>query len=48
MTVDSLEKRIKEIEDSMKQVIANYNLLEGAKAECLQWIEKIKAEEKKE
>ena len=42
MDIEKLENRIKEIEESMKRLLANFNVLEGAKTECLYWIEQLK------
>lgn len=39
MDKESLEKRLQEIEKAMEQTLANYNLLQGGKQECIYWLE---------
>jgi hypothetical protein len=42
MTLEDLEVRLQIIENNMKQTVANYNLQEGNKQECLFWIDRLK------
>ncbi len=46
MDKDQLEKRLQNIEESMKQTIANFNALEGAKQECLYWLNTLNHSDK--
>lgn len=51
MDLESLEKRLKEINTQINQIIANYNMLEGCKQEIMFWINKLSntnIEDKKE
>ena len=41
MTKELLEARLKEIEQALQQILANYNALEGAKQECIAWLKKL-------
>ncbi len=41
MTKKELENRLEEIEKAMQQCVANFNMLEGAKNECLYWQKKF-------
>lgn len=41
MNREFLEKRLEEIENTMKQLLANYNAMEGAKQEVLNWLKKF-------
>lgn len=42
MTEEELKKRLQAIEQLMQQALANFNMLEGGKQECLYWLEQIK------
>ncbi len=46
MNKHKLEIRLAEIDQSMRQVIAQYNSLEGCRDECLRWLRIIEKEEK--
>lgn len=46
MNLEELTKRLELIEQSLKQTIGNFNLLEGQKHECLHWIKQLKEPEK--
>lgn len=43
---EKLQKRLVELENSQRQVLANYNAIEGAKQECQNLINQIELEEK--
>lgn len=43
MTIELLQKRLQEIEKLMQQTAANFNMLEGGKAETLYWLNRLKA-----
>ena len=45
MKLEEVQERLAVVEKSLQQCIANYNLLEGAKQECLYWLEKLKVVE---
>jgi hypothetical protein len=38
MNVEKLKLRLNELEEQMKQLLANYNACEGAKQEILIWL----------
>lgn len=44
MTKELLEKRLKEIEASLDQTIAQANMLDGAARECRHWIKILESE----
>lgn len=44
MTKERLEKRLEEIESSMQQAQANFNVLEGAKKEVMYWLDILSQE----
>jgi len=48
MDKESIEKRLQEIEKHIQQIMANFNMLEGGKQECLYWLDKLKESEKAE
>ena len=41
MTKEKIEKRLQEIEKAMQQSMANHNMLEGGRQECLYWLDII-------
>lgn len=41
MNKETINIRLKEIEKSIEQTIANYNVLLGGKQECLYWLDEI-------
>lgn len=43
MNLEDLKLRLKSIEMQLQQTLANYNMLEGGKAELLHWIEQIES-----
>jgi hypothetical protein len=47
MNIETLEKRLREIEQVMQQTLANFNMLEGGKAEILYWLGELKKMEHK-
>lgn len=47
MNKKEIELRLQEINRIMQQTAANYNMLEGGKAECEFWLKKINDEENK-
>lgn len=44
MNLKKLKERLSLIEKDLTQVQSNFNLLEGAKRECLYWIEVLEIE----
>lgn len=41
MTKELLERRLQELDKALQQALANFNMIEGGKQECLYWLEKI-------
>jgi hypothetical protein len=42
MTIEELEERLKQLDEMMKQTIANYNMFEGGRNEIQYWINQLK------
>ena len=42
MTIEELEGRLATIDANMKQIVANYNMLEGGRQEIMHWIAQLK------
>lgn len=45
MIIEKLTGRIAELEQSMQQLMANYNACLGAKQECESWLKKLEEKE---
>lgn len=43
--IEKLQKRLVELENSQRQVLANYNAIEGAKQECQNLINQLQKDE---
>ena len=44
MDLNKIRERLSLIEQDLAQIQANFNLLEGAKRECLHWIKDLEGE----
>lgn len=45
MKKEDLENRIKLMDQQMQQTLANYNMLQGGKEECLYWLKSLNDQE---
>ena len=46
MTIEELKVRVTAIEESMKRLVAQYNVLEGNKQEAMHWIAQLEEKAK--